>query len=173
MMAGKTLSLIRAYESADPRTRLAIKPSIDTRYSSAWIVSHNGIGIPAESLDNLQNVESLVGDRTAIFIDEGQFFMDLSERCASLLRAGKSVWVSGLNATAQQRPWASMSEILAMADDIVHLKVDRCQMCHKFPGSHTVTRASRLDPTMSTMTIKIGGGDEYLAVCRGCLDKRP
>jgi thymidine kinase len=160
------------YESTDPRMRLAIKPSIDTRYSSAWIVSHNGLRIPAESLNNLQDIETLVGDRTAIFIDEGQFFMDLSEKCASLLRAGKSVWVSGLNATAQQRPWTSMSEILAMADVIVHLRADRCQICQEFPGSHTVTRTSSVDPSTTTTTIKIGGGDEYLAVCRRCLERK-
>lgn len=170
MMAGKTQALVRTYRMMPEKDRIAVKPAIDTRYSATDVVAHSGESIPAVALNNLQDIEKVTSGVSHVFIDEGQFFIDLAEKCHALLAMDKNVYVAGLSATAQQRPWQSMSEIMAMADDIVHIKVKNCQLCGQHPAPHTILR-----PTSSPQsgrfapTIKIGGGDLYMAVCRNCL----
>ena len=166
MFAGKTKALVAAYELAAPDQRVAIKPAIDVRYSDNRIVTHCGQSIPAHSLHNLQHLLEIVANKTCVFIDEGQFFMDLADQCRLLLQRGKNVWISGLMATAQQRPWPSMSEVLAIADTVVHITVPRCHLCNRSPASHTVLRGHRCTDPVS---IQIGGCDLYLAVCGQCL----
>jgi thymidine kinase len=167
MIVGKTMALIEDYRRMPINDRIAIKPTIDDRYSATSIVSHSGESIPATSVNNLQNIEAIVGDIRNVYIDEGQFFMDLAEKCAALLLLGKSVRVAGLSATAHQRPWQSMSDVMSMADIIVHLVGPECQVCHRHPAAHTMFRsaAARVDPSV----IRIGGGDVYVVVCRKCL----
>lgn len=167
MFAGKTGSLVGAYESAPADSRIAIKPKMDDRFARALISTHSGKQIPAAETDNLQRVLQLVGNAQHVFIDEGQFFIDLADGCSALLSAGKTVYVSGLNATAQRRPWPSMSDVMAMADDIVHLKLSRCHRCKKNPGCHTVFRDSVVASNASM--INIGGEKTYRTVCRQCL----
>ena len=54
--------------------------------------------------------------------DFNQFFIDLAEKCHVLLTMGKNVYASGLSANARQKPWQSISEIMAMADEIIFLR---------------------------------------------------
>lgn len=171
MFAGKTLALVRAHNLVPPDDRIAIKPRMDTRYSADSIIAHSGESIPAIAMDNLQGIEKIVGRKTSVFIDEGQFFMDLAEKCNALLALGKDVYIAGLTATAQQRPWPSMSEVMAIADDIVHIKAAECQTCRLHTASHTFLRSDILTTARgkSMPTIKIGGSDLYVAVCRNCL----
>ena len=171
MFAGKTQSLISNYLNIAETSRIAIKPSIDIRFPCDHIVSHDGASIPAISLHDLQHVESIAGDPaiTDVFIDEGQFFIDLADKSASLMSLGKNVWVAGLNATADQRPWQSMSEIMAMADDIMHLKASKCHACIFRQGSHTIMHPWILTNSEATSSIKIGSGETYRTVCRHCL----
>lgn len=166
MMAGKTMALIDAYNAIPQCDRIAVKPRIDTRHVIDRIVAHNGQYIEAITLDNLQEIKMKVAGINNIFIDEGQFFIDLADKTAELLTAGKNVYVSGLNATAQQRPWPSMSEIFAMADEIYHMQT-LCHECGKRMASHTVLRdvkSIKIHPV-----IKIGGSATYKTVCRACL----
>jgi thymidine kinase len=175
MFAGKTRMLIDIYGTKAEATRIAIKPTIDTRYAASRIVAHSGESIPAAALNNLQLVEQVAGrpECANVFIDEGQFFMDLAERTAALLALGKSVWIAGLNATAQQRPWPSMSDVMAMADDLVHVKTRLCHACGDAPGAHTIMHAAPPAPAAAgpapATTIRIGGDDMYVAVCRACM----
>lgn len=168
MFAGKTSALIAAYESAPANSRIALKPKMDDRFGSGAISTHGGKSIPAIELNNMQRVLQRIGPSVRfVFIDEGQFFMDLADGCSVLLSAGKTVYVSGLNATAHRRPWPSMSDVMAMADSIVYLSLDRCHCCGIRPGCHTVYRYA--EESVVSSTIRIGGGDVYRTVCRECL----
>lgn len=171
MMAGKTMALISAYMAAPADSRIAIKPAMDTRYSITDIVSHKGHHIPAVPLHNLQTVVDVVGANDSVFIDEGQFFMDLGCKCQELLAMGKSVFVAGLAATARQVPWKSMSDALAIADKIVHITAV-CQICHEAEAAHTMLREPAPSQTGIIQEIKIGGGDIYASACRQCLQKK-
>lgn len=167
MMAGKTNMLIRLFMTSPIDSRRAFKAKIDNRYSEGNIVSHDGLQIPATPLENLQNIEDLAKDVDYVYIDEGQFFMDLADKCTILANMGKNVYVSGLNATAQQRPWPSISEVIAVADEIIHISADKCQCCGISMGSHT--RVKNRKEMTHMATIKIGGPDCYETVCRSCL----
>jgi thymidine kinase len=170
MFAGKTSELMRVYRAMGSVTSIAIKPAMDTRYSAHEIVSHADDRIPATPLHNLQNIEKIVGEwQTNVFIDEGQFFMDLAEKTGVLLSMGKSVWISGLNATARQRPWPSMSDVMAMADDIVYVRAAACHLCGRGPGCHTISHALEAAASSSGTNICIGGDEMYAVVCRECL----
>ena len=144
-----------------------LKPAMDDRYSSKRVVSHSGRSVDAIPLDNLQTVLEVVGESRIVFIDEGQFFMDLAQGCLKLSRAGKHVIVAALAATAEQAPWPSVSELVARADQIIHKVHPMCSICHDGPAPHTRVKLDRVGSKDGT--IKIGGAETYETVCRVCL----
>lgn len=165
MFGGKTQEMIRRYRSLPKDQCIAIKPAMDVRYGKN-ITAHTGDAIEAVSLHNLQEIGAMAGGYQYVFIDEGQFFIDLAEKCRELLQMGKLVCISGLNATADQKPWNSMSEVIAMADEIVFKTDSLCELCNISHATHTVRRDGK------TSSIKIGGSDLYMSVCRKCLSHR-
>ena len=171
MMAGKTQSLIRAYNSAPEGSRIAIKSVIDDRYSAHSIVSHDGESIPAVSLIDLRDVETVCASANNVFIDEGQFFPGLADKCESLLALRKNVYVSGLSGDARQRPWMSMAEAVAVADEVHLMTAPECQMCHALPAPFTVLRSATAAANrgITAPLIAVGGAELYAVVCRDCL----
>src|SRR3954451_24840340 len=75
MFAGKTSLLIEKYNQLkDSRKCLVFKPTIDKRYSSNNIVSHQGEEIKAVSITNIEEIEQCKEQAESIFIDEIHFF---------------------------------------------------------------------------------------------------
>lgn len=170
MFAGKTEWLID-YAGACAMAGVvycAIKPAMDKRYSDSMIVSHNGMSIEAHPLENLQDALRVVGDAEVVLIDEGQFFIDLVQGCLRLANAGKHVLVAALAATAEQRPWPAVSDLIAHADKITHKCAAICAVCRANKAPHTRVRPQTA-PSKTGETIRIGGSDIYEPVCRECL----
>lgn len=139
---------------------------MDVRYSSDNIVSHSGLVCSAIPVNNLQNVLAVVGKSQYVLIDEGQFFMDLAQGCSVLTREGKTVLVAALAATADQKPWQAVSEVIAIADSIIHKCAARCSVCGIPDAPHTRTKV----PMRAGETIRIGGADTYEPVCKDCIN---
>src|SRR5438552_5658749 len=76
MFSGKSEELIRRLRRAEfARQRVQIfKPAIDERYAADEIVSHSGLGIQSECVNNAAEVMAKVQPRTEVVgIDEAQF----------------------------------------------------------------------------------------------------
>jgi thymidine kinase len=162
MFSGKSAELIRRLtiaKIAKLETRV-FKPAIDTRTGDE-IRSREGSFLPAiivktaaEILDNTESVR-VVG------IDEAHFFSEeLASIVLKLVRSGKQVIVAGLNLDFQEKPFPSMPELLALADEIVQVYA-LCTACNE----RVATRSQRLIPGDEQYVV---GDAEYAARCLMC-----
>ena len=184
MFAGKTSWLIDTWDMyvADMgmETIMAIKPIIDTRYSKEDIVSHvDKVShaqrkIPAIQITSMQEfLEHHLNDQVmTVLIDEGQFIVDLVDGCLRLVDMGIHVYISALNATAEQKPWPVISELIAQADTIEHLQAT-CAICGMCFAAHTRVKPVDGDCALAKCpkgtSVRIGGANIYEPVCRHCL----
>ncbi|CAG8664356.1 10361_t:CDS:2 [Ambispora gerdemannii] len=99
MFAGKTSLLIEKYNQLkDFRKCLVFKPSIDKRYDSNNIVSHQGEGIRAISITNIEEIEQYKEQAESIFIDEIHFFKpNVVPYLEELIKQNKEIIVAGLD----------------------------------------------------------------------------
>ena len=100
MFSGKTEELIRRLKRAEfARQSVEIfKPSIDTRYAEADVVSHEGNSIHSTPVDSSTSILLLGADTDVVGIDEAQFFDDnLIRVCNELANQGTRVIVAGLD----------------------------------------------------------------------------
>ena len=166
MFSGKSEELIRRLRRAEiARQSVQIfKPAIDRRYSSTGIVSHSGLEIASEQIENADQLLSRVGDSTQVVgIDEAQFLGErLVEACTTLADSGKRVIVAGLDTDFMGRPFEPMPQLLVVAEEITKL-LAICVRCGN-PAVHT----QRL--FKSDELIVVGAGGMYEARCRKCFD---
>jgi thymidine kinase len=77
-----------------------------------------------------------------------------------MANSGKTVIVSALSGTFQRKPFANVSELLALAEDVLHLNAV-CSFCGNLaPYS--------LRTTDEEEVIVVGGSEKYVAACRSC-----
>ena len=76
---------------------------------------------------------------------------------------GKIIIVSGLSGTYKMEPFDTMSKLISIADEIIHVK-SVCTSCHE-DASFTLRTST------STDLVDIGGSDSYRPVCRRCFNK--
>ncbi len=173
MFSGKTTELIRHLERAMYAKKKAgvFKPSLDKRYDEKNIVTHNGLSYPAivvpNNIDGIVEIykKSLELNLDVICIDEAQFFpIELVDVIEKLVEEDKIVVVAGLNLDFRGEPFETMKELLARADDIVHLKAV-CTVC-----GMDATRTQRLidgkPAPYDSPRILVGGSEVYEARCR-------
>ena len=173
MFSGKTTELIRHLERAiyAKKKGAIFKPSLDKRYSKSDVVSHNGLRYPAivvpNTIDGVLNIYEKAKELKldVICIDEAQFFpIELIDMVDRLADEEKIVIVAGLNLDFRGEPFETMKELIARADDVIHLKAV-CTVC-----GMDATRTQRLingEPApYDSPRILVGGRDVYEARCR-------
>src|SRR5215469_13079176 len=169
MFSGKSEELIRRLRRAEiARQRVQIfKPAIDRRYSSNGIVSHSGLEIASELVDDGASVLEKVQARTEVVgIDEAQFLGEtLLESCTRLADLGKRVIVAGLDTDFMGRPFEPMPRLLAIAEEIRKL-LAICMRCGN-PAVHS----QRL--VESEELVVVGANGVYEARCRQCFEPNP
>ncbi|MBL7981760.1 MAG: thymidine kinase [Flavobacteriales bacterium] len=163
MFSGKTEELIRRLRRAEfAKQQVEIfKPSVDTRYAEAEVVSHDASSIRSTPVPNSSNLLLLASDIEVVGIDEAQFFDDgLPEVCAQLAEQGIRVIAAGLDMDYQGRPFGPMPRLMAMAEYVtkVHAICMRCGDLANF--SHRMTASQDL--------ILLGETDSYQPLCRSC-----
>jgi len=126
MFGSKTTRLLAAVDRLRYQNRniMAFKPTLDERYSSVEICTHNGGKIPANAVktgeDIIRTIELNDGDVDVVAVDEA--FMIEGVACAllRLFREGKTIVVSSLQLSAtgnvftevrDMMPWATKIEI--------------------------------------------------------------
>jgi thymidine kinase len=166
MFSGKSEELIRRLRRAEiGKQRVQIfKPVIDQRYAKNGIVSHSGLEIASELVQNGDDVLLKVQPRTEVVgIDEAQFLGDSAvDACVKLADLGKRVIVAGLDTDFMGRPFEPIPRLLAVAEEITKL-LAICVRCGN-PAVHTQRTVASED------LIVVGASGMYEARCRRCFE---
>jgi thymidine kinase len=167
MFSGKTTELIRRirrYMLANKECIL-VKHTMDDRYSSSSVVSHDERQMEAIVCSDLSSLK--YSNAQIVAIDEGQFYTNLFEVCRELANEGKVVIVAALDATYLRTPFENVSRLCADAESITKLfAVCQREKDGKTCGcdaSFTWRTASRDKPIEY-----VGGSEMYIPVCRNC-----
>jgi len=171
MFAGKTEELIRRVNRLKyaGQTYAAFKPVVDNRYSKTEIVTHNGIKIPAKAVKNAGEILYAVKngcDVNVIVIDEAQFFRSDLVEVAIELSKNRRVIIAGLDTDFRGRPFGPIGDLLAVADEDVHLKAV-CIVCGR-PATRTQRLTNGKPSRQDEPIILIGSDNVYQARCRAC-----
>ena len=119
MFSGKTEELIRRLRRAQfAKQRVEIfKPSVDTRYDEANVVSHQGTEIRSTPVPAAANIRILADGCDVVGIDEAQFFDDeIVAVCNDLANSGIRVIVAGLDMDFKGKPFGPMPALMATAE---------------------------------------------------------
>jgi len=164
MFSGKTTNLLsyeRRFKIAKKRV-ITIKWNKDTRYSIDKVVSHDGhtnIGEVVQAFKLADVSVDLINQVDAVLIDEGQFFEDLAQWCKQYTNSHHIV-IAGLSGDFQQKPFQPISDVISVADTIVHLK-SICAKC-----SHDAAFSARL--VHDEHKLLVGADDMYEPRCGSC-----
>jgi thymidine kinase len=177
MSSGKSERLIWTLkrEQIAHENVVVFKPSRDTRSQANEISSRDGKSFEAINVASPGDIVAHIrDDHGVVGLDEVQFFDETDELrgafldvVLALLEQGKRVVVAGLNQDFLGQPFLLMAHLLAMADDIQHVKAV-CVVCH----SREATMSQRLingEPApRHAQRIVVGGNELYEARCRSC-----
>lgn len=165
MFSGKTEELIRRLK----RVRFAnqkveiFKPSVDRRFSSEEVVSHDQHSIPSTSVDSAESILLMANNADVVAIDEAQFFEhNLVRVCQLLANSGIRVIVAGLDMDFQGNPFGPMPDLMAVAEHVVKVHAI-CVRCGD-PAQYS----HRLSD--STQLVELGEKDIYEPLCRHCFN---
>jgi thymidine kinase len=145
MSSGKTDELLRLLRRAEYARRriLLVRPDFDTRTPAEYAESRSRARYPSRIVptDDPGRILTLAreGDADLVGIDEAEFFTpEIVETVEALRRSGRHVVVTGLNLDFAGRPFGSMPELMARADQVTMLTAI-CVIC-----GGTATRTQRL-----------------------------
>ncbi|RSN74342.1 thymidine kinase [Candidatus Methanodesulfokora washburnensis] len=168
MFARKTDELlieVKRYLLAKKKVVL-FKHSIDSRYSHAEIVSHDGRrmeAIPVSSSDELRSL--IPDDADVIAVDEVQFFdQGIVGVVKDLAKSGKTVLLAGLDKDFRGDPFGPMPYLLAIADDVVKLTAV-CTVCGG-PATMSQRLIDGKPAPKTSPTILVAGKESYEPRCR-------
>jgi thymidine kinase len=165
MFSGKTTELIRRIHCAEiARQRtLVLKPMTDTR-SGLEVVSHSGLRWAAALAEvSMTSPFHLPREVDVLGIDEAQFLGEAWVRAIEgFANEGKEVILACLNQDFRGEPFGIADRLLAMADNVVHLKA----VCLACGAKDAATKTFRI--SQGGDQVEIGGSDKYQALCRRC-----
>lgn len=166
MFSGKTEELIRRMKRAKfARQKVEIfKPSIDTRYSDADVVSHEGNAITSTPVESAASILLMGSDCDVLGIDEAQFFdSQIVDVCNELANRGIRVIVAGLDLDFKAQPFGPMPQLCAIADEVtkVHAVCMRCGALAYV--SHRIVEGDS--------QVLLGETHEYEPLCRECYEQ--
>ena len=144
-----------------------INHSFDTRYSEGTISTHDkNTKIKCHMLKNLETITPeyiKTQNVNAIFINEGQFFTDLSSTVIQLVDIHKkTVHVNGLDGDYKRDKFGQLLDLIPYCDDVIKLKAlcGVCKNCTK--GIFTYRK------TQQKEQIIVSQEGMYVPVCRNC-----
>lgn len=172
MFSGKTEELLRRIKRARIASQpmVLFKPAVDTRYSECDVVSHDKTSMEAvvvrSSDDILNHIEKCEKPVLVVAIDEAQFFDEkLPSICNKLANNGRRVIVAGLDLDSDGKPFGSMPQILALAEEVTKLHAVCVETGR---AAHFTYRHAGGDDT-----IMLGEKDKYVPLSRNaCLAAR-
>ncbi|MBI3190385.1 thymidine kinase [archaeon] len=178
MFSGKSEELMRRLRRVQisGKNFILFKPSIDTRYSTEHVVSHDlrkleakTIGVNKESLIELEKfIDDTEPFIEVIAFDEANFLDPYIINLVQKWRSqGRRVVAAGLDLTFRDEPFGPMPQLLAIADYVDKLKAI-CMKCKNHSGTVTQRIVNGLPAKYSDPTILVGAAETYEVRCRKC-----
>lgn len=182
MFSGKSDRLIeiirKAVEHGWQKARV-FKPSLDVRYGTGTVNSHDGANWDAIPIDKDKPeliLESIEDGTTIVGIDEAQFFEGAIVNICNYLVEEKKirVIVAGLDLDFRGEPFGPMPQLMAHADKVEKLKAF-CKICRKEDATRTQRvikeinsdgEVIRRPANYNDPIILIGAEDSYEARCQ-------
>lgn len=168
MFVGKTARLIerlRAAEAAGRRV-LAFKHTLDTRYATDALATHDNLRFPAEATSDPTVIEARAARADVIGIDEGQFFgRTLAGVCEALRQRGQHVVVAGIDHDTWGQPFPPLPQLKGIADNIEVMHTP-CRACGA-PACYS----QRITPVVDGQMV--GGPEAYEPRCAKCFVPLP
>lgn len=173
MFSGKSEELIRRVRRARiARQKVQIfKPSLDNRYGSDSVNSHDGSAADAVAIENAGDIlEHLKGDTTVVAIDEIQFFDNsIVSICRQLAdHRGIRIIAAGLDMDFRGEPFGAMPMLMAQAELVDKLHAI-CVKCGE-EALHSQRLINGKPANYDDPVILIGAEESYEARCRHCLE---
>ena len=172
MKCGKTQRLFRSplpgLQTRAQRQEIAgkkvqvFKPKIDDRFSDVQVISRKGYKTDAVAINEIDEIKNY--DADVYVIDEFQFLQGDLKELYKLANKGKKFYISGLNLTAERKPFGKMGDLLCMSDN-VQILTSVCEVCRNDNAIYTYYKGDN-----KTGDILVGE-DCYIPVCRKCYDK--
>lgn len=163
MFSGKTEELIRRLKRAQfAKQKVEIfKPSVDTRYDTIKVVSHDSNSIHSTPVPASANIILLANGVDVIGIDEAQFFDDgLVTVCNQLANSGIRVIVAGLDTDYLGKPFGPVPALLAIAEHVTKVHAI-CMRCGNIANhSYRISEDAGL--------VVLGERNNYEPLCRDC-----
>lgn len=160
MKCGKTQKMLNELErqSIAGKNIKIFKPAIDKRFGEKTVQTRSGQKIDAiniNSIDELQNYNADI-----YFIDEFQFLDGNVNTIEKMAEKGKKFFISGLNLTAEKKPFGKMGDLMCLADN-VQMMTSICEICKNENAIFSFFKGNK------NSDIYIGDS-EYIPVCRKC-----
>ena len=166
MFSGKTSKLAEIYKQCMfcSIPVAVINYALDTRYHDTMLSTHDKHMIPCiqtMSLAPMWESNAQVHAADVILINEGQFFEDLYPVVESMLKAGKKIYISGLDGDFQRKKFGQILDLIPLCDKVTKL-TSLCSICKTGePGIFSMRLTSETQQTLI-------GSDNYAPVCRNC-----
>ncbi len=174
MFSGKTEELIRRVRRAQiARQKVQVfKHSLDARYATREVASHNGIQLEAVPVESTAQLRGLIEpDTTVVAVDEGQFFdAGLVDLCGELANRGVRVIVAGLDMDFRGEPFGPMPQLMAEAEQVNKVQAI-CMVCGGL-ASRTQRLINDRPAAYDDPVIMVGADEVYEARCRKCHEVR-
>ena len=165
MFSGKTEELLRRVRRSliAKLPTLLVKPATDTRYAVGDVVSHDKTAMPSvvvEKSSDILDVLDVDGRQALVVaIDEAQFFSDdLAGVCNELANRGLRVIVAGLDLDFTGKPFGSMPDLLALAEEVTKLHAVCVETGRQAHFSHKIAGSDE--------TVELGEKDKYIPLAR-------
>jgi len=180
MYSGKTSKLLEIYKQCKfcDISVCVINHSLDKRYHTSMLSTHDKIMIPCLNVDSLTDIwnnngeidltefadksgHKLLRESEVILINEGQFFNDLYHVVNDMLKNNKVVYICGLDGDFERKKFGQILDLIPLCDKVNKL-TSLCSICKNgTPGIFSMRITKEREQT-------IIGSENYLPVCRKC-----
>ena len=165
MFSSKSVMMFFAYDKSKiaEKNVLAFKPKRDDRFGED-VIKSRGLEqtLKAISISDLSELRNY--DADVYIIDEFQFLKGNVLIIQEMANDGKVFHISGLDMTAEGKPFGLMPELLAIADQ-VNKGVAICNDCKQENAIYSYYLGVK-------DTDVVIGDKEYIPLCRSCWTKR-
>jgi len=170
MFSGKSTELIRHIRMMKvlKKDYLVVTHSLDTRYDTDHVVSHN---MDKEKCVSCNRLMSLLNSQNhnidqveTVFVEEGQFFEDIVDFVYEIVEnLNKHLVIAYLTSDFNRRPFPHLGQLIALSDNVIQLSA-LCMKCRD--GTQAPFTYCRTQDAAGYGNILVGSNDVYESVCR-------
>jgi len=167
MFSGKTTRLIDIYKQYKLCNNqiIVLNHSIDERYDTVGMVTHDLNSIPCLKLSSLMCTTEILEwkDASVVLINEGQFFNDIIPFVKACLNAKKHVYVCGLDGDFERKKFGNILDLIPLCDKVTKLS----SLCTQCKDGTKAIFSKRLSGEHEQTIV---GHSNYAPVCRKCYE---